>query len=119
MTIRTPGLPATPAAPATYGPVAPPPPTPAAIAALAAAPLVAARTHASRHRDELEASTRCACFFCFRGFALSEIKAWIDGNTTALCPGCGVDAVLGNAVLGISDGFLRRMHQHHFAYRRK
>jgi len=113
MTIRIPGPPT----PATYGPIAPPAPTPAAVAA---APLVAAKAHASRHRDELEASTRCACYFCFRGFAPSEIKAWIDGNTTALCPGCGVDAVLGNAVLAsISDGFLRRMHQHHFAYRRK
>jgi hypothetical protein len=95
-------------------------PAAAAAATLAAAPLVAAKAHASRHRGELEASTRCACFFCFRAFAPSEIKAWIDGDTTALCPGCGVDAVLGNAALAsISDGFLRRMHQHHFAYRRK
>jgi hypothetical protein len=92
----------------------------AAAATQAAAPLVAAKLHASRHRAELEASTRCACFFCFRAFATSEIKAWIDSDTTALCPGCGVDAVLGNAALtSISDGFLRRMHQHYFAYRSK
>jgi heterodisulfide reductase subunit A-like polyferredoxin len=91
-----------------------------AAAAAAAAPYVAAKMHASRHRVELEASTRCACFFCFRAFAFSEIKAWTDANTTALCPGCGVDAVLGDASLAsISDGFLRKMHQHHFAYRSK
>lgn len=89
-----------------------------AAATAAAAPLVAAKVHASRHRSALEASTRCACFFCFRAFATSEIKAWIDANTTALCPGCGVDAVLGNASCpSISDGFLRKMHQHYFAYR--
>jgi hypothetical protein len=99
-----------------------------AAATLAAAPLVAAKARASRHRVELEASTRCACFFCFRSFTASEIKAWIDANTTALCPGCGVDAVLGNGgetervdstAHSISDGFLRKMHQHYFAYRSK
>jgi len=91
-----------------------------AAATLAAAPLIAAKTHASRHRVELEASTRCACFFCFRAFATSEIKAWIDADTTALCPRCGVDAVLGNGSSHpISDGFLRKMHQHYFAYRSK
>jgi hypothetical protein len=92
----------------------------AARAAAFAAPLIAAKEHASRHRAELEASARCACFFCFRSFATADIKAWIDGDTTALCPGCGVDAVLGDAAEhSISDGFLRRMHQHYFAYRTK
>ncbi|HEX4419362.1 MAG TPA: cytoplasmic protein [Kofleriaceae bacterium] len=61
---------------------------------------------------------RCACFFCFRDFQSSEIKAWIDANTTALCPGCGIDAVLGDAsIASISNSFLRKMHQHHFGYR--
>jgi len=91
-----------------------------AAAKAASAPLIAAKVHASRHRVALEASTRCACFFCFRAFSTSEIKAWIDADTTALCPGCGVDAVLGNASgPWISDGFLRKMHQHYFAYRSK
>jgi hypothetical protein len=95
-------------------------PAHAAAARVAAAPLIAAKVHASRHRDALEASTRCGCFFCFRAFATSEIKAWIDADTTALCPGCGVDAVLGNASCpSISDGFLRKLHQHYFAYRSK
>jgi hypothetical protein len=87
-----------------------------AAAALAAAPLIAAKVHASRHRIALDASTRCACFFCFRSFPRTEIKAWIDAETTALCPRCGLDAVLGDASLAsISDGFLRRMHEYHFS----
>ena len=90
----------------------------AAATTAAAVPLIAAKQHASRHRAALEASARCACFFCFRAFPTSEIKAWIDDNSTALCPGCGVDAVLGDAsIASISDGFLRKMHQHHFGYR--
>jgi hypothetical protein len=91
----------------------------AAAAKLAAAPLIAAKVHASRHRDEVLASARCACFFCFRAFTPGEIKAWTDDNATALCPGCGVDAVLGDAQGTIADGFLRKMHQHYFAYRSK
>lgn len=78
-----------------------------------------AHKHASLHRAELEASERCGCFFCFRTFAPSSIKAWSEGNQTALCPGCGVDAVLGASAISIHDKFLRQMHQHFFSYRSK
>jgi hypothetical protein len=82
--------------------------------------LLEAQRHASRHRLELEASTRCGCFFCFRTFPPVSIKAWIDARQTALCPGCGVDAVIGSASsLRIDDAFLRRMHGQFFAYRSK
>lgn len=90
----------------------------AAVPAPGVAALVAAKTHASQHRAEIEASTKCACFFCFRVFPSTEIKAWTDVNTTALCPGCGVDAVLGDASgCSIADRSLRKMHEHYFAYR--
>lgn len=81
---------------------------------------VAAKEQASRHRAHLEASGRCACFFCFKKFATSEIKAWVDSNQTALCPHCGLDSVLGDAAeQRIDDTFLRKMHQHYYAYRTK
>jgi hypothetical protein len=77
---------------------------------------VAAHKHASRHRAEIESSTRCGCFFCFRSFASSDIKAWIDANQTALCPRCGVDSVLGSASQQrLDDTFLRGMHTHFFS----
>ena len=73
--------------------------------------LAEAHKHASQHRVEIEASTRCGCFFCFRTFPPLLIKAWIDAKQTALCPGCGVDSVLGDASLHrIDDAFLRRMY---------
>jgi hypothetical protein len=34
---------------------------------------VEAHKHASRHRVEIEASSRCACFFCFRTFPSASI----------------------------------------------
>lgn len=94
------------------------PTTAAAAAAIASAPYVAAFTHASKHRAELEASDSCACFFCFRQFATVDVKAWIDAKQTALCPGCGTDSVLGSASgHPLKDSFLRKMHQHYFGYR--
>jgi hypothetical protein len=81
---------------------------------------VAAKERASRHRAELEASGRCACFFCFKKFATTEIKTWIDAAETALCPFCGLDSVLGSGTdHRIDDQFLRKMHQHYYAYRTK
>ena len=77
---------------------------------------VAARTHAQAHRTELLASQTCGCFFCFRQFPASDIKKWIDGNQTALCPRCGIDAILGSSSgYTINDQFLRRMHRAFFA----
>jgi hypothetical protein len=79
-----------------------------------------AHKHSARHRVELEASTRCACFFCFRTFPTASIKVWIDSNQTALCPACGVDSVIGSASEHrLDDAFLRLMHQHFFAQRSK
>ncbi len=76
----------------------------------------AAHKHSSRNRVEIETSTRCACFFCFRTFRHTEIKAWIDANQTALCPACGVDSVLGSASKHrLDDTFLRGMHTQFFS----
>jgi hypothetical protein len=78
-----------------------------------------AKEHASKHRVELEASERCGCFFCFRQFPTATIKQWVDANQTALCPHCGIDAVIGSAHTVMNDRFLRKMHGHYFAYRSK
>ncbi len=84
----------------------------------AAAICIEAHKHASKHRAELDNSALCGCFFCFRTFQIADVTAWTDANQTALCPRCGVDAVLGSASgHTIDDRFLRRMHQHHFSYR--
>ncbi len=41
----------------------------------------------------------CRCFHCFAEFQGSEITKWADRGKTALCPKCGVDAVV-NAEVG-------------------
>jgi hypothetical protein len=90
----------------------------ATIKAAEIALLVAAHKHSTRHRVEVESSPSCACFFCFRKFPSSTIKAWVDTNQTALCPSCGVDSVIGSAAsVRLDDAFLRKLHQHFFGYR--
>lgn len=49
---------------------------------------------ASYHKKLLEISKRCACFYCLEYFVVSDIREWIDNDDTALCPVCGIDAVL-------------------------
>jgi hypothetical protein len=79
-----------------------------------------AREHASRHRAEIQASARCGCYFCFHTFLHTEIKAWVDSDQTALCPACGIDAVIGDASKHRLDAkFLRQMHTHFFLSTRR
>ena len=52
----------------------------------------------SWHREALLASQVAVCYYCFSDFAPSAVNKWTDGehlDQTALCPHCGVDAVVG------------------------
>ena len=48
----------------------------------------------SYHRDAIEKSLWCGCFYCLNTFRPEEIEEWIDKSQTALCPKCGIDSVL-------------------------
>jgi hypothetical protein len=65
--------------------------------------------HSIRHRDRVERSVRCGCFYCLATFPPAEITDWVDlpegeedeeCGVTALCPRCGIDAVLPDNVPG-------------------
>lgn len=52
----------------------------------------------SGHRRWLLASDMAVCYYCFTEFSPLTIVSWCDGeqqDQTALCPHCGVDAVVG------------------------
>jgi hypothetical protein len=81
-----------------------------------------AQRHASWHRDDVLRSAICGCYCCRQTFSPTEIKDWIDewetdGSLhTALCPRCGVDAVLGNlSGFPITPEFLQAMHDYWFS----
>lgn len=78
--------------------------------------LKAAHARCTGHRERLLRDTTCGCFHCLRKFQPSEIEAWIeDGGGTAICPYCGVDAVIGSyAGFPLTDEFLRQMQDYWF-----
>lgn len=74
-----------------------------------------AHEHSRKHVDELLVSSLCGCFYCCRIYIPIEIKKWIDGGATAMCPYCGIDAVIGS-VSGypIEEEFLLEMKWYWF-----
>lgn len=74
-----------------------------------------AHKHSQHHKDEIDRSSYCGCFCCCRIFSPEEIKEWIDNNDTAICPYCGVDAVIGDSSgISITKPFLIDMYQKWF-----
>ena len=70
--------------------------------------------HTRANRMELEASEVCGCIACERIYFPSEVVRWLDDGT-AMCPHCGVDAVVGSASgIPIMPGVLRRAHERWF-----
>ncbi len=59
---------------------------------------------------------KCGCFFCIRVFETNLITEWIpDTDGTALCPFCGVDAVIPEGSgYPINKEFLEVMHKYWF-----
>lgn len=47
-----------------------------------------------RHRHKISPDSYVGCFYCCQVFRGKEIKKWVDKESTALCPGCGIDSVV-------------------------
>ena len=84
-------------------------------------PHVGAHQHSANHRAEIESSDRCGCFYCLAVFGPANISDWIDevegldSGTTALCPRCGIDSVIGSASgYPIEKAFLEQMKGYWF-----
>ncbi|MFZ5638049.1 MAG: cytoplasmic protein [Pseudomonadota bacterium] len=93
--------------------------------------LKAAHDRSTYHRAEIEASAICGCFYCCSEFEPNEIGEWVDApdggapgqnasghvasGQTALCPRCGVDAVIGSrSGFPITAEFLAQMRARWF-----
>lgn len=72
----------------------------------------------ANNREALAAVRECGCFSCGSRFAPSAIKVWEDeelGGKTALCPYCGVDAVVvGTPSLPLSTALLSALYEYWF-----
>jgi len=82
--------------------------------------LKAAHKHSIFHKKEILESDICGCFYCKKTFLPTAIKEWCDESnpkgSTALCPKCGIDSVLGSkSGYPVNDvKFLEEMNKHWF-----
>jgi hypothetical protein len=74
--------------------------------------IITAHRSTSKHRQEIIQSDKCGCFYCFTTFRPMEILEWVDDDTTALCPNCGIDSVIGDksGYPATDVEFLKQMH---------
>lgn len=63
-------------------------------------------------------ANRCGCFYCGSTFGPSDIEEWLhepDGEDTAICPYCGVDAVIvGSNSFPLSTALLSQLYMEWF-----
>jgi hypothetical protein len=58
---------------------------------------VQAKEFAAHNKQSLSTDQVCGCFYCLRIFRSNEID-WPDKtDDTAMCPHCGIDAVIGES----------------------
>ena len=93
-----------------------------------AADLRSIHRFSDNHRELLARSDRAGCFYCRTIFDPRLIRDWIDGpqvetgelddGVTALCPRCGIDAVLPSAApIKLTVDLLAEMHAFWFRVR--
>ena len=76
--------------------------------------LEAAHAHgATRNRTAILRSEQAGCFHCMERFPAKEIVEYTP-DTTAVCPKCGMDSVVGDASQDVTDSFLVKMHRYWF-----
>ena len=81
--------------------------------------LIFAHEKSFKNMSALKKDQLCGCFYCLKIFRSSEIKESIPeegGGETALCPYCGIDAVLGESLrFPIDEKFLTKMNEYWFS----
>lgn len=77
-----------------------------------------AHDHSFKNRPEVTASNACGCYCCLAIFPPTEIDEWLkeqDGQESAFCPRCGIDAVIGLASgFPITPEFMQEMRRRWF-----
>lgn len=60
---------------------------------------------------QLERVEDCGCYYCMQSYSVDEIYEFIDDGTTAICPHCGMDAVIPGMA---NKFFLQKAHDYYF-----
>ena len=68
-----------------------------------------------KNKDLIVDSKKCGCFYCLKIYEPKEINEWVDDGNTAVCPRCGIDAVLPeHPGYTLDDRFLKKMRYYYF-----
>lgn len=70
--------------------------------------------YVNNNRKDIQKSKLCVCVYCMEKFPPSKIEDWISNDTTAICPYCSVDSVLGDFSVVITDELIRKMYGYWF-----
>lgn len=57
----------------------------------------------------------CGCYFCIRHISSVDVDEYTDDGATALCPNCGVDAL----IIDVSTEELEEAHERWFCGKAK
>lgn len=72
-------------------------------------------TYSSHNRKWVDTSMVCHCFSCKRQVPREDVVRFIDDGQTALCPICGVDALLPDGIdEPLDEVILSEMHEYWF-----
>lgn len=52
------------------------------------------KVYSSKHKQHVMNSRGVRCYHCLKFCRPQDIKEWVDKGLTALCPFCGIDAVV-------------------------
>ncbi len=66
------------------------------------------------NRGAVKESTHVGCFYCCEEYSADQITAWVDKGRTALCPICGIDAVLPDAWIAVNEELLVLLQERYF-----
>lgn len=70
--------------------------------------------HSRLNRRFMVSGAGCRCFHCLHAFAAEQVTQWVDNGETALCPNCGVDAVLSGQADCLSEELIGELHGAYF-----
>jgi Zn finger protein HypA/HybF involved in hydrogenase expression len=71
--------------------------------------------YASHNKELIEKSDKCYCFHCKSVFESGEIERYLNEETTAICPKCGIDSVIPDGMdEKIDETIISEMHDYWF-----
>lgn len=72
-------------------------------------------TYSSHNKSQIAAANTCYCFYCKRRISKDDIKDYTDDGQTAICPACGVDAIIPDSIEEpLDDAVISEMNEYWF-----